>query len=83
MGGSTRIRLHPRPAATDATTSLPNSTLEAAHRPFALAGGLMGVFRPVVQPFVLAVFRPGQDLLASWRVAGQPVGHDDLWILRH
>jgi len=37
--------------------------LEALHLPLPSSGRLVGVFRPVVEPLVLAVLHPRHDLL--------------------
>jgi hypothetical protein len=50
--------------------------LEPLHAPLPLAGGLMGVFGPIVQIAVLAVLYTGQDFPFRGTIAGQFVGDD-------
>jgi hypothetical protein len=45
--------------------------LEPLHAPLPLAGGLMGVFSPIVQIAVLAVLHTGQDFPLRGTVAGE------------
>ncbi len=52
--------------------------LEAPQRPFALPHRLMRIFRPIVQPLVLAMFDARQDILLGGTVAGELVRNDDL-----
>jgi hypothetical protein len=50
---------------------------EPLRPPLALAGGLVGVFRAIIEVSVLAVFHAGQHLPLRGRIAFQPVGDDD------
>lgn len=50
--------------------------LKAAHRLLALAGGLVRIFRTVVQPFVAPMFDTGQHLISGDLVAAQFVGDE-------
>jgi hypothetical protein len=50
---------------------------EPLHPPLTLAGGLVGIFRTIIEVPVLAVFHAGQHLPLRGRIAFQPVGDND------
>ena len=49
--------------------------LEAFHDPLSSSGRLVGIFRPVVEAFVLAVLDAGHDLPLGCGIATQLVGN--------
>jgi hypothetical protein len=53
--------------------------LEPLHAPFPLAGGLMGVLRPVIQIPMLAMFYTRQELSLGGSITLQLIRDDDSW----
>ncbi len=52
---------------------------EPSHGPLPVPGGLMGVFRPVVEPSVLPMLHTWHDLLLCSGVAAQFIGNEHPW----
>jgi hypothetical protein len=52
------------------------SRLQSLHPAFSLAGGLMGILRPIVQVPVLPMFHRREHLPLRGRIAFQPIGDD-------
>jgi hypothetical protein len=53
--------------------------LEPQHAPFPLAGGLMGVLRPVIQIAMLAMFYTRQELSLGGSITLQLIRDEDPW----
>jgi len=68
--------LHNRTISGEEPLSVPGR-LEALHASFQLAGGLMGIFRPIVEVPALSMFHPRQNISLRGPIACQLIGHDD------
>jgi hypothetical protein len=53
--------------------------LQATHPPFPLAGGLMGILHPIIQPALLLVLHRRHYFYLGRRIAAEFVGDDRSW----
>ncbi len=67
-----------RPIRGEEALGMPGG-FKPLHAPLALAGGLVGILRAVVEVAVLAVLDARQHLPFCCTIAFQPIGDDDPW----